>query len=447
MDEGAIEPRTALWARAELFWHNQAGALCIARVTLEDTSRSGACVRVDRPIELGSRVTVKWHREQFSAVARNCRCVGTQFLLGLQRETTPPQVDAVETGNGNVRKPVVTANPLPPLPPHMVEQHATFRADPAASLPELKPAAALPIPVVNLAVAPQTLSGQAFGAPAGDEQSKNREREHESHVASRAFSRVLARSEPPVHSFSHAQPKQNHERRAMESKSLFSKFARRPEGSDGAEKPPAKQPASSGSQAANASELLAGPKGDLLSYEDIYRAAGILDARSGYDINKVVEMLHCDRMRGLPDDVRRASVLMAIEAAGASQEALLRQANERERVLDAYESNQRKHLEEYEAGKAQENAQIEAEMARVTGHYAERIKANLDQVAKEKEVLRNWQMAKQSESQRIAEVVDLCTKQASPEPQAAAAAAGARSTAPVNAGPSLVAGGISSRSN
>lgn len=233
----------------------------------------------------------------------------------------------------------------------------------------------------------------------------------------------------------------------MESKSLFSKFARRPEGSDGAEKPPAKQPASSGSQAANASELLAGPKGDLLSYEDIYRAAGILDARSGYDINKVVEMLHCDRMRGLPDDVRRASVLMAIEAAGASQEALLRQANERERVLDAYESNQRKHLEEYEAGKAQENAQIEAEMARVTGHYAERIKANLDQVAKEKEVLRNWQMAKQSESQRIAEVVDLCTKQASPEPQAAAAAAGARSTAPVNAGPSLVAGGISSRSN
>ena len=238
----------------------------------------------------------------------------------------------------------------------------------------------------------------------------------------------------------------------MESKSLFSRFARRPEGSDAAEKTQdkEKQP-SSNDKPANSTELLTGPKGDLLSYEDIYRAAGILGSRSGYDISKVVEMLHSDRLRGLADDARRASVLMAIEAAGVSTDDLLREAKERERALDAYETNQRKHLEEYETRKGQENVQVEAEMARVTAHYAERIKANLDQVAREKEALRNWQMAKQGESQRITEVLELCAKPDASEARGAAmaAAAGARGsgTAITTSGPSLVPGGASSRPN
>src|SRR5207245_708864 len=34
----------------------------------------------------GSKVLVRWHREQFSAVARNCRRDGRDFLLGVRRE-------------------------------------------------------------------------------------------------------------------------------------------------------------------------------------------------------------------------------------------------------------------------------------------------------------------------------------------------------------------------
>jgi hypothetical protein len=41
-------------------------------------------------------------------------------------------------------------------------------------------------------------------------------------------------------------------------------------------------------------------------------------------------------------------------------------------------------LEELEKRKAQENAQIQAEMERVTAHYAERIQQSQDQVAREK---------------------------------------------------------------
>jgi hypothetical protein len=46
-------------------------------------------------------------------------------------------------------------------------------------------------------------------------------------------------------------------------------------------------------------------------------------------------------------------------------------------------------LEEYEARIGRENAQIQAEMESVTAHYAERIQHNHEQVAREKETLRN----------------------------------------------------------
>ena len=58
--------------------------------------------------------------------------------------------------------------------------------------------------------------------------------------------------------------------------------------------------------------------GELLSMEDIYRAAGIVGPRRGYSINKVVEMLRSEHIRGLSKEMKRALVLMALDAAGVS---------------------------------------------------------------------------------------------------------------------------------
>jgi len=213
----------------------------------------------------------------------------------------------------------------------------------------------------------------------------------------------------------------------MESKKLFPNFWRRQQDQNQNEDAPAKSlsteapmntPNPHAAQAANSS------RADLLSYDDIYHAAGIMSPRSGYGIHKVVEMLNSERIRALSKDIQRASVLMALDAAGASVDQLLQDATRRQHALDSYEDGQRKQIEEFEARKAQENTQLQAEMERLTAHYAERIQHNLDQVAKEKEMLRNWQMAKQHESQRISEVVDLCSKQpepAKPEPSVTAA--------------------------
>jgi hypothetical protein len=158
-------------------------------------------------------------------------------------------------------------------------------------------------------------------------------------------------------------------------------------------------------------EAMTGPQSELLSCEDIYRASGILGVGSKYDIAKIVEMLNSKHIRELPKDVRRASVLMALDAAGTSVDEVLNDASRRQHALNSYESGQQKQFEQFEADKTRENAQIQTEIERVTARYAERIQQNLDQVAREKEALHNWQTSKEAESQRIADAVALCGKQ------------------------------------
>jgi len=151
---------------------------------------------------------------------------------------------------------------------------------------------------------------------------------------------------------------------------------------------------------------------------------------SGYGIHKIVEMLNSERIGDLAKDVKRASVLMALDAAGISSDELLTDATRRQNALTVYEASQVKQVEDFEARKAKENSKIEEEMEKIRAHYAQRVQANLDQVAKEKDALRNWQMAMQHETQRIAEVIELCGKQsaAASKGNAMAAAAGTQGT-------------------
>jgi hypothetical protein len=151
-------------------------------------------------------------------------------------------------------------------------------------------------------------------------------------------------------------------------------------------------------------------QGDLQSMEDVYHAAGIMNPRMGYSISKVVEMLNNDHIRGLSNEAKRAAVLMALEAAGISIDQVLRDAKMRQQALDEYESDQRKHFEEYWGRKAEANAQTQAEMERITAQCLDRMKRNQDEVAQEKAAFSRWQTMKQQEADRISEAVGLCSK-------------------------------------
>jgi hypothetical protein len=160
---------------------------------------------------------------------------------------------------------------------------------------------------------------------------------------------------------------------------------------------------------------------ELLPMEDIYRAAGIMNPRKGYSITKVVEMLHSQHIRGLSKEMKRAAVLMALDAADISIEQVQHDAKARQDALEAHEADQRKQVETEWARKAEEIIQIQAELESIKSHYTARISRNLEGIAREKATFNTWLAVKLQETQSMAEAVDLCLKTPLPEPVSASA--------------------------
>jgi molecular chaperone GrpE (heat shock protein) len=110
-------------------------------------------------------------------------------------------------------------------------------------------------------------------------------------------------------------------------------------------------------------------------------------------------------------ETKRASLFMALEAAGVEVEDLLQDAVVRQRALNDYEEAQQTWLGGFEAAKLEENRRIQAELDRLTSQYMSRIQSNLDEVARAQDDLRNWLKQKQQEVQRITEAATYCVPQ------------------------------------
>ncbi len=141
------------------------------------------------------------------------------------------------------------------------------------------------------------------------------------------------------------------------------------------------------------------------SFPEIYQAAGIQLPPHGYGILKVAEMLQSEHIRSLPREVKRSSILLALESAGASLQEVIQDAVQRDRALDAFEGVQERALTDLDASKSKENKDIQAELDRITAEYKARMQANSDEVAREKERFYGWRLKKQEEEQKIADAV------------------------------------------
>jgi hypothetical protein len=141
------------------------------------------------------------------------------------------------------------------------------------------------------------------------------------------------------------------------------------------------------------------------SFDDIYRAAEIQPPAHGFTIMKVAEMLHSEHIRNLPKEVKRSSVLVALEAAGAAIQDVIEDAVKRDRALDTFERVQEKSVGELEARKTKENQEIQAELDRIVAEHRSRMQANTDEVAREKEKFFGWRLKKQEEEQKISDTV------------------------------------------
>jgi hypothetical protein len=141
------------------------------------------------------------------------------------------------------------------------------------------------------------------------------------------------------------------------------------------------------------------------TFEEIYQAAEIHPPAHGYTVYKIAEMLLNPHIRELPREIKRSSVLVALEASGVKLEDIVTDAVRRDKALDTFETIQRRALEQLEAKKAEENRQAQAEVDRIIGEFRTRIQANNDAVTKEKERFEAWLKQKHQEEQKIAETV------------------------------------------
>ena len=179
-----------------------------------------------------------------------------------------------------------------------------------------------------------------------------------------------------------------------------------------------------------AEPVFTSPVSSAASFDEIYRAAEIQPPSHGYTITKIAEMLASERVRALPAEVKKNSVLLALDAAGVKIEEVIEDAVRRDRALDAFERVQQKALDDLQAAKERDNAEIQAELDRLIEEHKARIQANNDQVAKEKERFYAWRLQKQQEEQKLSDSVSYFVVE-NPITTGAAAAA-PRGTEPPN---------------
>jgi hypothetical protein len=144
---------------------------------------------------------------------------------------------------------------------------------------------------------------------------------------------------------------------------------------------------------------------DPTSFDQIYGAAEIPSPPQGYSILKVAEMLQSEHIRSLPADVKRSSVLVALDAAGVDIKDVIQDAVRRDRALDGFETVQQRAVDELEARKTKENAQIQAEIDRLIAEQRTKIQKNNDEVSQEKERFFGWRLKKQQEEKKISDAV------------------------------------------
>ena len=200
------------------------------------------------------------------------------------------------------------------------------------------------------------------------------------------------------------------------SKKWYNYFVSVDDGSDAAasDAPDTDAPARPASAAQSVAEIartvavepkFSAPISDPTSFSEIYQAAEIPAAPQGYSIIKVADMLQSEHIRSQPADVKRSSVLVALDAAGVDIKDVIQDAVRRDRALDGYERVQQRAVDDLEARKTKENAQIQADLDRMIADQRAKMQKNNDDVTQAKEHFFGWRLKKQQEEKKISDAV------------------------------------------
>jgi hypothetical protein len=147
------------------------------------------------------------------------------------------------------------------------------------------------------------------------------------------------------------------------------------------------------------------PLSQLTTFDQIYAAAEIKPPANGYSIMKIHDMLSSEHLKQMPTEMKRGSILVALEAAGVKIQEVIEDAVRRDQALDGFERVRQKSVEDLEARKLEDNRKIQADLDKYVADQKAKLQANLDEVAKQKDEFYTWRMQKQQEEQKIADSV------------------------------------------
>jgi hypothetical protein len=157
--------------------------------------------------------------------------------------------------------------------------------------------------------------------------------------------------------------------------------------------------------AASPAEPVSHVSANVESFAAVYEEAGIGLAPHGYGIEKVAEMLGSKHIASMAREVKAASVLAALEAAGVPLKDILQDAVKRDRALDAFEMAKGREVEELRKQGESRIAAIESEIQ----SFLKEKNAELEglKVASEeaKQAFRKLQARKRQEEERLFDVV------------------------------------------
>ena len=408
MEPGVREPRTRVMIAVEAWWEDQTGALRAVTARMENKSEGGACIRIGIPVEVGSRLGIRGRWDQFTGTARYCIPNEGAYLVGIQRDkktgavigkfvSVPPPRAAVKAADS----PVLAAAPQNPRLPAASTARVVDR-EPVVRVAERR----APVP-------PRMLKEKIEARPGTQERRQE----------TASPKKIQPQTKPPSEGSEEGDTgkKRKHMRRNWFGMSNRDEKQDAPEANESRNGDNGNRPLEVAPPVARVApnpekkEDAAGFPIELLTVDDVYRTSGIRTPRKDYGINKVIEMLRSEHVRNLPNEMKRAAILMALDAAGIPIDEIVRDAKARQDALDSYETERKKQIEAEWERKAKENAQILAELESAKLQHMAAINRNLDRIAREKATFGEWRTMKQQESQSISDAVALCLKASAPE--------------------------------
>src|SRR5678815_3691939 len=116
-------------------------------------------------------------------------------------------------------------------------------------------------------------------------------------------------------------------------------------------------------QVTNVRNLAESPAELLISFADVFKAAGIVAPPGGWSIERLTEFLHSDGVRSLDRDDAQREIAKTLATENVEPASVVRDAISRDQALDAFADSVLKKRQRWVADKKQEIRNIEQQIA------------------------------------------------------------------------------------